>query len=565
MNDFINNINLTRKNWAPSEAWELNLLKNQEQDKILHQKYPPSEQDKFYAKQYGKVLINNIDKLDQQSINKSTDAMIAIGTLFTIPTILSPIIGGIGGYLISKSNKKLKNQRKLTSFNGAMIGSGIYFIFREYFRAQLEKMTTRIARFQTRNNELKNSSNFIIHTPEQDLQTKSAYDKTPNNEINIAKNTNILKTYKDAFKTFKEMKKDYKEYTKWKKDFKTKELECLNNINGTNFSNEELSIAQKSRNNIINTLHKLELASNNEEINFQYAIDVVLFITKMFGVALASLLTFAIPKNSSKTIIPKKLENVLKLTVPLSIPIFALFTTPILTKYQKDSAKLGRYEIKKELLNDENNFITYDDNTRKQIDLDIQTPQKLNIFNKVIQDIKSLKTIPKRLNEMYLDLSLTKKDIVNSSTLNISEKQKQDAELLQKQLFYAFEKIDEKSEGFSDDIDALMHILKYTIGTIVNMGLNIYSFNLLANRLKNYNGNKMPEFFEGIKLMKKLSQKDLMAIFILPYAIKSILCIILDTISAQGRKKANKIGIMTAIKDLENEKVFTKEYLENVI
>ena len=65
--------------------------------------------------------------------------------------------------------------------------------------------------------------------------------------------------------------------------------------------------------------------------------------------------------------------------------------------------------------------------------------------------------------------------------------------------------------------------------------------------------------------MKHLSGKDMLSIFVLPYIIKSTICIIIDTLSAQCRKKANKVGIMTAIKDLEDEKVYTKQYLENVI
>ena len=46
---------------------------------------------------------------------------------------------------------------------------------------------------------------------------------------------------------------------------------------------------------------------------------------------------------------------------------------------------------------------------------------------------------------------------------------------------------------------------------------------------------------------------------ILPYAIKSTLSFILDTISALSRKKANKIGIMTAIEDLEDEVESTRD------
>ncbi len=565
MSDFINNINLVRKNWVPSEAWEIELLKNQQKDKILREKYPPNQQERIYAQQYGKTVVNCIDKLDQYSINKSADAMIAIGTLFSLPTILSPIIGGTGGYLVSKLSKNLKNQKKLTSFNGAMIGAGLYFIFSEYLRAQLEKITTRIARFQARNNDLRDYSNFVIHNQEQEQQIGANRLNTINHENQFAKDVKLSKTYKDAFKTLDEMKKDYKEYNQWKKKFKLNEIKNRKNIEKTFFSEEELSKAQKDRNRIINSIHKLELASNNEEINFQYAIDMIIYAAKMCGVALATLFTFAIPKTSTKKTVPTNFEKTLKFGVPIVIPIFSLLVSAFLVKYQKDSAKLGRYEIKKEMLSDENSFITYDDKKRNEVQTDFKKHARTNVIKKIINDIKSIKTMPKRLNEMYSASSIQNINSTNTKKLNISEKQKQEAELLQKQLFYAFEKIDEKSEGFSDDIDALMHSIKITIGTAVNIGFNIYSLNLLTKKLKNYNENKIPGFFEGIKLMKYLNRKDLMAIFIIPYTVKATLGFIIDTISARSRKKANKIGIMTAIKDLEDERVFTKKYLQNVI
>ena len=69
----------------------------------------------------------------------------------------------------------------------------------------------------------------------------------------------------------------------------------------------------------------------------------------------------------------------------------------------------------------------------------------------------------------------------------------------------------EKSEGFSDDIDAVLQVGKTSIATVANVGFNIDSF------------------------------------------------------SASCRKRANKVGIMTAIKDLNNERVYTKKYLENVM
>ena len=563
MSDFLNNINLIHKNWLPSKKWESELLENKEKDKILIKKYPPSQQERNYAKQYAKTVINVVDKLDQQSINKSTDAMIAINTIFSLPTLLAPFLGGISGFFIAKNNNVLKNQKKLSAFNGAMIGSGIYFIINQFIRSQLEKETTRIARFQSRKNELNNLSDFVVGKDKDDENLiKNGFIPTSNEEK--YSNLNTAKSYKNAFKTLKEMKEDYKEYSEWKKDFKTKEQATKEILQKKNFTQEDLVNAQKDRNKIINTIYKLELAANNEEINFQYAIDLLQFAAKISGAILATLLCLTVPNKASKINSQSSFIKNSKLIIPFTIPIFSLYLTAVIAKLQKDSAKLGRYETKKELILNEENFITFNDFERNNIDIKESSSKKQGFFTRIINDIKSIKTMPKRIKDMYTDCEKTK----NESTKTVKDltpEQKQKAQLLQKQLFYSFEKIDEKSEGFTDDIEVLLNTTKMGIGTTVNVGFNIYMLNLLTSKLKNFNGQKMPGFFEGLKLMKNLGRKDLINIFILPYVIKSTICVILDTLSASCKKKANKIGIITAINELKNEKLFTSDYLNQIL
>ena len=552
--DFINNINLMHKNWVPSKTWEDDLRKNEQRDKLLIKKYPPNKQELNSAKHYGKTVINVIDKLDQESIDKSADAMLALSAIFSLPGMISPIIGALGGALFSKTSKNFKNQTKLSAFNGAMIGSAIYFIFSDFVKSQLEKTTTRIARFQSRNNEANDLSLFVV----------KSNDNSPVHlrNSNSTANLNVKKTYKEAFQTLNEMKKDYKNYKQWRKEFKLREQKSANKLKNIDFTETELQKAQKDRNKIINTIYKLELASNNEEINFQYALSLLNYAAKMTGAALATLICFLVPKGTSQKASKSSfLEKVSKFAIPVVIPTFSLALVGTTVKYQKDSAKLGRYEKKKELINDENSFITFSDNERKELNNEPALNKETNSINKIMEDLRSIKTMPSRLRTMYSD----NRSQIDTSKENYTDEQLEEAKLLQKQLFYSYEKIDEKSEGFSDDIDAVLQSTKMGLGTTLNVAFNIYALSLLTKKLKNFNGQKMPGFFEGLKLMKHLSGKDMLSIFVLPYVIKSTICVLIDTFSAQCRKKANRVGIMTAIKDLEDEKVYTKQYLENVI
>lgn len=542
------------KNWVPSKTWEDDLRKNEQRDQLLIKKYPPNKQELNSAKHYGKTVINVIDKLDQESIDKSADAMLALSAIFSLPGMISPIIGALGGALFSKTSKNFKNQTKLSAFNGAMIGSAIYFIFSDFVKSQLEKTTTRIARFQSRNNEANDLSQFVV----------KSNDNSPVHlrNSNSTANLNVKKTYKEAFQTLNEMKKDYKNYKQWRKEFKLREQKSANKLKNIDFTETELQKAQKDRNKIINTIYKLELASNNEEINFQYALSLLNYAAKMTGAALATLICFLVPKGTSpKASKSSFLEKVSKFAIPVVIPIFSLALVATTVKYQKDSAKLGRYEKKKELINDENSFITFSDNERKELNNEPALNKETNSINIIMEDFRSIKTMPNRLKTMYSD----NRSQIDTSKENYTDEQLEEAKLLQKQLFYSYEKIDEKSEGFSDDIDAVLQSTKMGLGTTLNVAFNIYALSLLTKKLKNFNGQKMPGFFEGLKLMKHLSGKDMLSIFVLPYVIKSTICVLIDTFSAQCRKKANRVGVMTAIKDLEDEKVYTKQYLENII
>ncbi len=560
MNDFLNNINLIRKNWVPSKRWESELWRNEEKDKILIKKFPPTQQERNYAKNYAHTVVKVIDKLDQQSISKSTDAMIAINTIFSLPSLMAPVLGGISGYLTSRASKTLKNQKKLSAFNGAMIGAGIYSIISQFISSQLEKEATRLARFQSRRNASSSLSDFVVDKQlSKESQDKIFYQIEKDND---SPKLNFSQSLKKAFKTLKEMQNDYKEFKKWKKDFKNKEVKANEIISSTKFTDEEIIQAQKDRNKITNIIYKLELAANNEEINFQYAIDLLQFGAKMSGAVLATLLCCLIPKSSNLT--SSKLIKNSKILIPFTIPIFSIYLVTLLAKYQKDSAKLGRYEKKKELINNEENFITFDDSKRNEIALQKDSVIDENIIKRVFKDIKSIKTMPKRLGAMYSDYKFSETNKASNDT-KITEKQKKDAELLQKQLYYSYEKIDEKSEGFSDDMDVILKSAKIGIGTAINVGFNIYSLNLLTKKLKGFNNNKMPGFFEGIKLMKHLKRNDMISVFIIPYIIKSCVCVLLDTISSIYRKKANKVGVMTAINELQDEKIFTSDYLNGVL
>ena len=66
----------------------------------------------------------------------------------------------------------------------------------------------------------------------------------------------------------------------------------------------------------------------------------------------------------------------------------------------------------------------------------------------------------------------------------------------------------------------------------------------------------MPGFVEGFKMMKNLRKRDLTLIFLAPFFVTRILVTLVTAIGVEVKKKACKIGIFAALKDLENPKNF---------
>lgn len=97
----------------------------------------------------------------------------------------------------------------------------------------------------------------------------------------------------------------------------------------------------------------------------------------------------------------------------------------------------------------------------------------------------------------------------------VTQKQMEDAEKLQKQVFRAFETIDDKSESFVDDTDAAVESISRTITGTICTAANLLTLKLFGNKISAFTSNKkMPGFMEGLKLTRNLKLKDLALILL---------------------------------------------------
>lgn len=182
-------------------------------------------------------------------------------------------------------------------------------------------------------------------------------------------------------------------------------------------------------------------------------------------------------------------------------------TGTVALKLQKNAARTGRFMAKKDLLNNPSEFDVYDEEDMKSVS---------NVKHKdkpVLQKLKDyLLFIPRCLFETRayskykkgkgkFDLAVNEELKANA---NVSEEQLRNARNLKLKVFNTFEKVDEKSQVYSENMEAANEIgqqLLSQAGSVAIGGAGIYGGCLIAEKPQ-----KIIEPITG--LMKKFSKSN---------------------------------------------------------
>lgn len=574
--EFFETLQQVQSNWQPYKKWEFEQQKKEKQKIELIKKYPPNSQDLKDAKQYGRTIVNAINIMDKHSIDKSEDASVNAGYKMLLFAMMSTIIGATAGSVlgITKAAKKIPDMKPYWMPLGMLISTAISMPILNIWLAGITKQASRIARFQTRENDLKDHINFIVYNDEQITEAgkiaKTLPDIKENRRDKLTKDDfNTIKAYKKTKKTADSLKKDAKKYNIWKEKYLKKEEKRDQTFKNLTPSKSAVSKAEKDRDKLLNTVKKIENKSLEYYNNMEMAAHVIIAGATLASAAVGLGMTGLIKKLQKKKpgLKYNKTLNILQ-GVPLIAGVIAptVLLAPI-NKLIKNAARIGRFKAKQELLKNPDNFIAYDDEQKKTIPMnDIPKKQPKGLFGRFKEDLKAIKQLQNDTKEYekYMD-TLHKDELKLHKSLKqikISDKQNNDAANLQKQAFYSFEKMDEKAQRFTDDTDAAVNSTLIVSGSIISLAVRVLSVYLCGKEIKKINGNKVPNHIgEVLKLAffsGKLKGKT-MAIMLMPFILPNIATILMGIKGVQIKKDAGKIGIMTAMQDLEDPKNFLPE------
>lgn len=568
-------------------------------------KNPPTKKQTAEAKEYSRVMVDAINTMDMYSINKSEDVV-------TLTTPVVNIVDGLLPYAVllltlgaaslpsvqkgaASTANKLKNwlielksiktkpdlvqniNNALDEKNGTtlvlflsgaivqiVLGFALALVDAIAVRG-LEKEASRVARFQAREQVLQDPRNFVNYTPEQLVEAKKEAKHSDKKEPKQAKSLNPLVMFGDALKTTKNLAEEHKYYVEWKTDFTAKETEALQKIDVATLSDNEKASAEKDRKRITSVIKQIELKSQQYLANLELVVNLATPAALAAGLFAGGLITKSVELAQNWKWLPSDAESIAlglgKKAVGWVLPTAGAIAVSLYgIKIEKEGAKIGRFKAKQELLKHPESFIIINEdqpstNTTNQKVTPLPKEPEKSFFQKVKDEVQFFFHLKKDFDDYEKhEKEVAPKEYQLKEALkdvDITPKQLAEAKKLQSRAFYAFEKMDEKTQRYSDDIEGGTGLVTSGVQNVmglIEMGLiAILTPIFMAKTIEKVNTN---EAF-GLQLAKTVPS----GLWVNGLSLLASLPIYATIIwAAQMKKTAAQVGVMLSMKELEDPK-----------
>lgn len=490
--------------------------------------------------QRGKVLIRAIDVMDEYSQKRAEDMEVATETAVGYG-LDAAIFGGAAAGAVIGNLKPVKNflmkhfgKDKYTKYIGKGLPLGIGALagmiaaFPMFaWAAKAEVAASRRGRFEAMRKDLKNPKGFAVLT---ETQIKEAEQKAQNIVIDNGKKSPF--SISNGFKTLKEMATDSKEYRAHKKQFDLELLEAEKHMNDE-MTPEEILKAKKDQQLLTKLVEKIDIASQDYAENAELATQALVVGTLGFGTLFNLLLSKALKAMKIKS--EGKITAIAQIVAAIIPVILSIASAQI----QKQASRVGRFKIKQDLLNNPSKLVyVADENIADLKDVNVIQDRKQGLFKFLThawqnnqEYNKYKKTTAKQEEKFYKAIE----------TLELTPEQMKDAQTLQRNTFKTFNKVDEKSQKYSESIEALGQAITLPISLLfTGVGLII--------------GTKY--LTKGVKSNSKLEMASNFSKYLTAILLSILPSIGINAIITKEQKKASRIADMLAINEMSDYRHF---------
>lgn len=490
--------------------------------------------------QRGKVLIRAIDVMDEYSQKRAEDMEVATETAVGYG-LDAAIFGGAAAGAVIGNLKPVKNflikhfgKNKYSKYIGKGLPLGIGALagmiaaFPMYaWAAKAEVAASRRGRFEAMRKDLKNPKGFAVLT---ETQIKEAEQKAQNIVIDNGKKSPF--SISNGFKTLKEMATDSKEYRAHKKQFDLELLEAEKHMNDE-MTPEEILKAKKDQQLLTKLVEKIDIASQDYAENAELATQALVVGTLGFGTLFNLLLSKALKAMKIKS--EGKITAIAQIVAAIIPVILSIASAQI----QKQASRVGRFKIKQDLLNNPSKLVyVADENIADLKDVNVIQDRKEGLFkflahawenNKEYNNYK--KTTAKQEEKFYKAIE----------TLELTPEQMKDAQTLQRNTFKTFNKVDEKSQKYSESIEALGQAIALPVSLLFT-GIGVVIGTKYLTR--------------GVKSNSKLEMASNFSKYLSAILLSILPSIGINALITKEQKKASRIADMLAINEMSDYRHF---------
>lgn len=446
--EILQSVMQVKSNLKPCQSWEQTQADNDAKRKELEQRDCYSPQQLECTKKRGKVIIDVIHELNQYSDNKVQDVETGVGYFGMLIKVSLALMAGGLAFL------KYKNFGK--TILPALAGFALPSVFLILWGTAKEKEAARVAKYQAR--EKIPLRRFVVYTPEQEAEAARIAKSLPD------------KPKKDSVEKFHQsigsLMKDHKDYKAWRNENTRQEEERQKLFSKVDLPPEEIQKAKNDQDLIFRTISKVDKNVKEYSFNTEMLAGLILgssvFQAFLIEKPLEKLVNTPLIKQPLFDKMPKfKLSTVISGIIALAV------TIPISSSLKKDAAQVGRHKAKQELLSEPSNFMTPNQEQMDSVKGVKGEKVKTGFFHDLINDIKFIPQLTKDSINYKKDKKAQnqyeakfKKALTQ---IPVTQQQLDDAYKLREKMYRTFNRMDDNSQRYSQDIEGAVQLVKCLI------------------------------------------------------------------------------------------------------
>ena len=535
-----------RKNKPQYKTWKQKCLENEAKRLAYIEKNKIPENQKETDIKRAKAILNAVDVMDEYSQSRAESMEIYTETVKSaIYNIISPISMGIGFLTFLITGKKATPKGLIAPIISMLASAIIPSILLSQWGAKKEVQASRKGRLEAMQKDLSSVKQFAILTKEQEEQR----DKIAKTITLTAKENkkNVPNAHLKLSEAIKTLLLEDEDLLKAQKQFKQEEKEQKSNFD-KELTAQEIEEAKKDKQLITNVIEKIDIASQD------YAENLELLTMSLSTAALAGggLVGFITNKILSLTKINSDKKSIVSIATGT---IVTIAVSIIAANIQKQGSRIARFKVKQDFLKNPEKLIYVDDEKAKNEDgTKFLNKNKKEGFFKFISNV--FKYNKEYNNYIKNNNHIIQKQRKAQDKIELTPQQEKRAKQLQQNIFKSFNKLDEKSQTYSESTEALGETITMFASALMTIPL-IFGLNKSIKKITNLPDNASKE-----KMMSAFSKT---MFSIIKYTVLSVLPIqTLYVLITKEQKSASRVADMLAIKEMDDYRNFA-DYSSNKV